>query len=71
MSMGALFTLPDHRRKGYAKLATLALSRHLAEVGFEPHVYIEDYNDASRKMFAGMGFESWERGTFLVWKPSS
>ena len=51
-----LFTLPEHRRKGYAKLVTNALCRKLLEKGIVPYVNVDVDNKASQAMHRSMGF---------------
>ena len=67
--MGLLHTDPEHRRKGFAKMCTLALSNHLTKKNVKPFVGIEDDNVASEELFKSMGFEKWGRRSMITWKP--
>ena len=56
MGMSRLFTMDGHRRKGYATLVTLYMSKRMAQSGFLPYVNIVVGNTASTKFFEGLGF---------------
>jgi predicted GNAT family acetyltransferase len=56
MGMSRLFTMDGHRRKGYATLVTLYMSKRMAQSGFLPYVNIVVGNTASAKFFEGLGF---------------
>ncbi|XP_057372910.1 uncharacterized protein LOC130693735 [Daphnia carinata] len=56
MGMSRLFTMDDHRRKGYAKLATQYMSKRMAQAGYVPFINIVVGNTASTEFFLGLGF---------------
>lgn len=55
-SMSSTFTLPQHRRRGLASVATVVLARELLQEGLVAYVAIEDDNIASIKFHEGLGF---------------
>lgn len=56
-SMGNTFTMPQHRRKGLASKANLALTRKMLQEGLLPYVYIESHNTASISFHESLGFQ--------------
>ncbi|XP_045117086.1 glycine N-acyltransferase-like protein 3 [Portunus trituberculatus] len=56
-SMGNTFTMPQHRHRGLASTATLALACKLLQEGLLPYVYIGNYNTASISLHEGLGFK--------------
>jgi len=52
-----LWTVEEHRRKGYAKLAAQYLSKRLAQSGHVPFVIIGTGNGASQQLFTSLGFQ--------------
>ena len=63
--MSRLFTLEEHRRKGYADLITRYLCKRVAQTGHSPYVLIAEGNNASERFFQHhMGF-SWQ-GSFYI-----
>jgi predicted GNAT family acetyltransferase len=54
--MSRLFTLEEHRRKGYADLLTRYLSKRVAQAGHSPYVHITEGNTVSEQFFHHMGF---------------
>ena len=54
--MSRLFTLEEHRRKGYANLLTRYLCKRVAQAGHSPYVKIIEGNTASEQFFHHMGF---------------
>lgn len=57
-SVGALWTQPAYRRRGLAKVV---LARHLADLaeqGVPGHCYVEEGNDASMRLWEGMGWST-------------
>lgn len=55
--MSRLFTLENHRRRGYAKLAVQYLSKTMAQAGLIPFVHIVVENESSYKLFQSLGFK--------------
>ena len=55
-AMGLLYTLPEHRGKGYAKVLIRAMAKRLHAEGFPVYCFIEEENTVSYKLFKGMGF---------------
>lgn len=55
-ALGILYTLPEHRGKGYAKVLVSALAKKLHAEGFPVYCYIEDESTVSYKLFQSMGF---------------
>ncbi|KAI5108517.1 hypothetical protein C0J45_2111, partial [Silurus meridionalis] len=55
-AMGMLYTLPEHRRKGYAKVLVNVLAKKLHSEGYPVYCFIEEENQASYKLFTSLGF---------------
>lgn len=55
--MGNTFTMPQHRRRGLAGVATLALVHKLLQEGLLPFVFIGNHNTASIKFHEALGFK--------------
>ena len=55
-AMGMLYTLPEHRRKGYAKILISAMAKRLHAQGSPVYCFIEEENVVSYKLFKNMGF---------------
>lgn len=55
-AMGLLYTLPEHRGKGYAKLLISTMAKKLHADGYPVYCFIEEENMASYKLFKNMGF---------------
>lgn len=55
-AMGMLYTIPEHRRKGYAKALVTIMSRRLYSQGYPVYCYIEEENQVSYKLFTNLGF---------------
>ncbi|KAK9966904.1 hypothetical protein ABG768_003986 [Culter alburnus] len=56
-ALGLLYTLPQHRRKGYAKLLVSILGKSLLERGHPVYCFVEKGNDTSYKLFTSLGFQ--------------
>lgn len=54
--MGLLYTLPEHRGKGYAKVLISTMARQLSAEGFPVYCFIEEDNTLSYKVFTNLGF---------------
>uniref|UniRef100_A0A3P9BP87 Glycine N-acyltransferase-like protein n=1 Tax=Maylandia zebra TaxID=106582 RepID=A0A3P9BP87_9CICH len=55
-ALGMLYTLPEHRGKGYAKIVISTLAKKLHAEGYPVFCYIEEDNVLSYKLFKNMGF---------------
>lgn len=55
-AMGMLYTLPEHRGKGYAKLLVSAMAKRLHAEGLPIYCFIEEENRVSYRLFKGLGF---------------
>uniref|UniRef100_A0A8C6SEM1 Glycine N-acyltransferase-like protein n=1 Tax=Neogobius melanostomus TaxID=47308 RepID=A0A8C6SEM1_9GOBI len=55
-ALGILYTLPEHRGKGYAKALVSALAKRLHAEGFPVYCFIEEDSTVSYKIFKSMGF---------------
>ena len=51
-----VYTLEEHRGKGYARIVILSLMQKTLESGLTPAVEIAVENVASIKLFTGLGF---------------
>ncbi|KAM4591929.1 LOW QUALITY PROTEIN: glycine N-acyltransferase-like protein 3 [Odontesthes bonariensis] len=51
-AMGMLYTLPEHRGKGYAKVLISSMSR----LSYPVFCFIEEENSVSYQLFKNMGF---------------
>ncbi|XP_056590781.1 glycine N-acyltransferase-like protein 3 [Triplophysa dalaica] len=56
-ALGLLYTLPQHRRKGYAKLLVSIMSQNLLERGYPVYCFVEEENEPSHKLFSSLGFK--------------
>ncbi|MPC44652.1 hypothetical protein E2C01_038330 [Portunus trituberculatus] len=55
--IGNTFTMPQHRRKGLAGVATLTLACKVLQEGLLPFVFIGNHNIASIKFHEALGFK--------------
>ena len=55
--LGRLFTLEEHRRRGYAGLLTRYLCNRVAQSGYTPYVTIRVANPVSQQFFQQIGFQ--------------
>lgn len=55
-AMGILYTLPEHRGKGYAKVIISTLAKKLHAEGYPVYCFIEEDNVLSYKLFTKLGF---------------
>ncbi|KAM9476917.1 glycine N-acyltransferase-like protein 3 isoform 2-T2 [Clarias gariepinus] len=51
-----LYTLPEHRRKGYAKALVTIFAKKLHSEGYPVYCCIEEENKASYRLFTSLGF---------------
>ncbi|XP_029305525.1 glycine N-acyltransferase-like protein 3 isoform X2 [Cottoperca gobio] len=55
-AMGMLYTLPEHRGKGYAKVLVSSMVKKLHAKGCPVYCFIEEENKVSYKLFRNLGF---------------
>ncbi|KAF3842266.1 hypothetical protein F7725_024217 [Dissostichus mawsoni] len=55
-AMGILYTLPEHRGKGYAKVLISTMAKRLHAQGYHVYCFIEEENETSYKLFKNLGF---------------
>lgn len=55
-AMGMLYTLPEHRGKGYAKVLVSILAKRLHAQGYPVYCFIEEENVLSYRLFKNLGF---------------
>uniref|UniRef100_A0A3Q2NUP8 Glycine N-acyltransferase-like protein n=1 Tax=Fundulus heteroclitus TaxID=8078 RepID=A0A3Q2NUP8_FUNHE len=55
-ALGILYTLPEHRGKGYAKVLISTMAKKLHAEGYPVYCFIEEDNEVSYKLFQSMGF---------------
>lgn len=55
--IGMLYTPEEFRRKGYAAIVILAISKELVARGLNPHAYVLHPNKPSATLFRKLGFE--------------
>ncbi|XP_018522556.1 glycine N-acyltransferase-like protein 3 [Lates calcarifer] len=55
-AMGILYTLPEHRGKGYAKVLVSTMARRLHAEGYPVYCFIEEENMVSLRLFKNLGF---------------
>lgn len=63
-STGALYTMPEYRRRGLAKVVVADRLAKCAGLGLRSYCHVEVTNEASERMWEGMG---WERGHKCQW----
>ncbi|XP_072533509.1 putative glycine N-acyltransferase-like protein 1B [Salminus brasiliensis] len=56
-AIGILYTLPEHRGKGYAKALISAMAKKLFSEGYPVYCYIEEENKLSYRLFESLGFK--------------
>ncbi|XP_047668152.1 glycine N-acyltransferase-like isoform X2 [Tachysurus fulvidraco] len=54
--MGPIYTLPEHRQKGYAKALVTILAKKLHSDGYPVYCFIKLENQPSYKLFTSLGF---------------
>ncbi|XP_036403043.1 glycine N-acyltransferase-like protein 3 [Megalops cyprinoides] len=55
-ALGLLYTLPEHRGKGYAKILISTIARRLHAQGYPVYCFIEEENELSYRLFKNLGF---------------
>ncbi|XP_061692461.1 glycine N-acyltransferase-like [Syngnathoides biaculeatus] len=56
LSMGMLYTLPEHRQKGYATVLVYTMAQRLLAEGYPVFCHVEEDNMTSYKMIKSLGF---------------
>ncbi|XP_077586578.1 glycine-N-acyltransferase-like protein 3 isoform X2 [Stigmatopora nigra] len=56
LAMGVLYTLPEHRRKGYALILIYTMAQRLIAEGYPLFCYVEEGNKTPYKLFKSLGF---------------
>ncbi|KAM8859505.1 glycine N-acyltransferase-like protein 3 [Spinachia spinachia] len=55
-ALGILYTVPEHRGRGYAKVLISSMARRLRTDGYPVYCFIEEGNMGSYKLFTNLGF---------------
>ncbi|XP_074532157.1 glycine N-acyltransferase-like protein 3 [Halichoeres trimaculatus] len=55
-ALGILYTLPEHRGKGYAKVLICSMVKKIHAEGYPVYCFVEDDNTLSHKLFTNLGF---------------
>ncbi|KAM4607891.1 glycine N-acyltransferase [Polymixia lowei] len=55
-AMGILYTLPEYRGKGYAKVLISCMAKKLHAQGYPVYCFIEEENTVSYRLFKNLGF---------------
>ncbi|XP_008281706.1 glycine N-acyltransferase [Stegastes partitus] len=55
-AMGMLYTVPEHRGKGYAKVLISSMAKRHHALGHPVYCFIEEENTASYRLFTNLGF---------------
>ncbi|XP_039509156.1 glycine N-acyltransferase isoform X2 [Pimephales promelas] len=55
-ALGMLYTVPEHRGKGYAKALVTIMSKRLHSQGCPVYCFIEEKNQLSYRLFTSLGF---------------
>ncbi|XP_068581021.1 glycine N-acyltransferase-like protein 3 [Cebidichthys violaceus] len=55
-ALGLLYTLPEHRGRGYAKVLVSTMARRLHTEGYPVYCFVEEDNMVSYKLFKNLGF---------------
>ncbi|KAM9476915.1 glycine N-acyltransferase-like protein 3 isoform 6-T13 [Clarias gariepinus] len=55
-AMGMLYTMPEHRQKGYAKALVTIMAKKLHSEGYPVYCLIEEDNEPSHRLFTSLGF---------------
>ncbi|XP_038592891.1 glycine N-acyltransferase-like protein 3 [Micropterus salmoides] len=55
-AMGMLYTLPEHRGKGFARVLVSAMAKKLHTQGYPVYCFIEEENMLSYRLFKNLGF---------------
>lgn len=55
-AMGLLYTVPEHRGKGYAKVLVSSMAKRFHAQGYPVFCFIEEENELSYRLFKSLGF---------------
>lgn len=55
-AMGLLYTMPEHRGKGYAKVVVSTMAKRLFAEGYPVYSFIEVENEVSYRLYKSLGF---------------
>lgn len=66
-----LLTLEEHRRKGYARIVTVYMTKRMAQAGYYPYLNIVAGNSITGKFFQSIGFRNLGPGHVWVTSPLS
>ncbi|XP_074532718.1 glycine N-acyltransferase [Halichoeres trimaculatus] len=55
-ALGMLYTLPEHRGKGYAKVLICTMAQRLHAEGYPVYCFVEEENALSYRIFTKLGF---------------
>ncbi|XP_034040343.1 glycine N-acyltransferase-like protein 3 [Thalassophryne amazonica] len=55
-ALGMLYTVPEHRGKGYAKIMICTMARRVHAQGYPVYCFVVDDNEVSYRLFKSMGF---------------
>ncbi|XP_031418294.1 glycine N-acyltransferase [Clupea harengus] len=55
-ALGLLYTLPQYRRRGYARTLVSRVSEMLLEKGYPVYCFVDETNHASCRLFRSLGF---------------
>ncbi|KAG9335855.1 hypothetical protein JZ751_003612 [Albula glossodonta] len=55
-ALGLLYTLPEYRRRGYARLLVTTMARRLLDDGRPVYCFVEEGNTLSYRLFTSLGF---------------
>ena len=67
--MSRLFTVPAHRRKGYASLVIVYMTKRMAQSGYIPFGNIRTDNIPSMTLFESLGFQKLRRRQMINKQP--
>jgi len=56
--LGMLYTLPEYRKKGYAKICMLHAMKEIAKQGFIPATFVETFNTTSHAFQLSLGLKA-------------
>ena len=70
-SLGLLKTKEEWCGNGCAMACIKALSNYLLTFGVTPHCTIENYNQASMRLFEKLGFAKTHDCSFIIYSPTN
>eukprot|EP01113_Clastostelium_recurvatum_P003597 TRINITY_DN11574_c0_g2_i1.p1 TRINITY_DN11574_c0_g2~~TRINITY_DN11574_c0_g2_i1.p1 ORF type:complete len:350 (+),score=60.25 TRINITY_DN11574_c0_g2_i1:97-1146(+) len=69
LSIGIMFTLESHRKRGYGSSVAAFLSVQLLERGLTPYCHVATGNKSSAKVFTQLGFTEGEQVVWIIASP--